>query len=242
MPNKTIFLYLLLKKTIMSKKHLNLVILLLLTTILVSGCGKKPNIQPVAVNNAINNQNQNGSQSNETVNPSGSYSINELFTMNRPLKCAWKENATGDNDVTNIMYLNGKKFYQDITMGDIGHSYTIYDGEYLYIWNSFNDMASKMKNTGTKTGLEQNQDKAKDSVGLEQKKDFVCENWSADNSLFIPPQNKNFKDVTTEMNQAVQEMGNGGLEKAKQQMCDLCQGAPTQEIKDKCLLDAQCGQ
>jgi hypothetical protein len=30
------------------------------------------------------------------------------------------------------------------------------------------------------------------------------------------------------------------LEKAKQQVCDLCEGAPTQELKDQCLANSQC--
>jgi hypothetical protein len=230
----------------MQKRSLGLIVFLLIATFLISGCGKKADKQSAIVNNAVNNQNQEqnsnpnqnqaNTQSNTTVNPSGLYSVNELFAMNRPMKCTWKESATEDKDVTNIIYINGKKFYQDVTMGDLGHSFMIYDGEYLYIWNDFNDAASKMKDTKATTGIESK----KDSAGLDQKKDFICENWVADNSFFIPPTDKNFKDVTEEMNQAVQEMGNGGLEKSKQQACDLCRNAPSQELKDKCLGDIQC--
>lgn len=207
---------------------------MLVTAILISGCGKK---QPAAVNNAANNQNQADNQANETVNPSGSYSVNELFTMNRPMKCAWKENAAG-GEVTNIIYISGKKFYQDVTMGDLGHAYTISDGEYLYIWNDFSGLASKMKITETETGIKPEQGTA----GLDQKKDFICENWSVDASVFNPPQDKNFQDVTEETQQAFQELKDGGLDEAKQQACDLCQGAPTQELKDTCLSNAQCDQ
>jgi hypothetical protein len=123
-------------------------------------------------------------------------------------------------------------------MGDIGHAYTINDGEYLYIWNDFNGAASKIKNTGAKTDIKPGQE----TVGLDQKKDFVCESWSADASIFNPPQGKNFQDVTEEMNQAFQGMDEGSLKKAKQQVCDSCQNAPTQELKDACLKNAQCGQ
>ena len=228
----------------MLKKHLSLAVLLLITVVLISGCGNKTINQPASVNNATSNQNQAqnlgenpaNSRANETINPSGQYSINELFAFNKSMKCSWKENATGDKDVTNIMYINGKKLYQDVTMGDIGHSYMIYEGDYLYIWNSFNDSASKMKNTQATTGIEPK----KDSAGLDQKKDFVCESWVADNSIFTPPADKNFKDVTEEMNQAVQEMGSGGLEKSKQMICDSCKNAPTQELRDKCMGDIKC--
>jgi hypothetical protein len=214
---------------------------LIITAILFSGCNFQPGNQS-ATDNSEQNQAQVSNQSNETVNPSGQYSINELLTMNKPLKCTWKESATGDSDVTNIMYIDGKKFYQDVTMNDLGHSFTISDGDWLYIWNDFNDMASKMKYTEVQTNLKPGQEKAPANTAMEQKKDFLCENWTVDNSVFNPPQGKNFKDVTGELNQALQESGQEGLEKAKQQMCELCQKAPDQETKDKCLENAQCDQ
>lgn len=234
----------------MQKKHYFLVLLLIATTILVGGCFKKKNKPIAAVNNTVNNpvvnqnqeqntnenQNQANTQTNETMDPSGQYSINELFAFNKPMKCSWKESVTGDSDVTNIIYLNDKKFYQDVTMGDIGHSYAIYDEEYLYIWNSFNDMASKMKNTGATTGTEPK----KDSAGLDQKKDFICESWIPDNSVFIPPSDKNFKDVTEEMNQAVQDLNSGGAERINKQICDQCKKAPTPELQAQCLGEIKC--
>lgn len=230
------------KYKIMRKKNLGLAVLLLVAAVLVSGCLKKSGNKSVAENNGKNNQNQeqnqgqaNG-QANETVNASGSYSINELFTMNRPMKCTWKESATGDSDVTNIIYISGKKFYQDVTMGDIGHSYSIFDGEYLYIWSDFNNVATKMKNTEATTGGKPGQGNA----GMDQKKDFVCENWAVDNSVFIPPQDRTFKDVTEEMNEAFEGLNEGGSENINQQICDMCKDAPTQELKDKCLGETKC--
>jgi hypothetical protein len=234
----------------MQKKYLFLGIFLLATTLMISGCGAKKENQQVA-NNAVNdqapttnqttdqNQAQEQAQINdqtaETINPSGQYSINELFAMNKPMKCTWKD-SVAKGDVTNTIYLNGKNFYQDVTMGDIGHSYMIYNGDYLYIWNSFNDIASKMKNTEATTGTEPK----KDSAGLDQKKDFICEGWAADNSVFTPPANKNFKDITDEMNEAVQDLNNSGAERLNKQVCDQCKKAPTQELRDKCMEGIEC--
>jgi len=227
----------------MRKKVLGLAVLLLASAVLVSGCGKKSGNQFVATNNATNNQNQEQNQNNNqaggTVNPSGEYSINELLTMNQPLKCSWKESVTNGGDVTNIIYINGKKFYQDVTMGDVGHAYTISDGEYLYIWNDFSGAASKMKFTELETNTQSPQTPG--TAGLDQKRDFVCENWLADNSIFIPPQDKNFQDITEEMGQAVQDLKENS-EEYKQQACDLCQKAPSQELIDNCLKNMQCSQ
>jgi hypothetical protein len=223
----------------MKSKYSGLLIAVVASSIFLGGCTLKPNSTSPSDKGANNtDQTQGNKPTDETVNPSGQYTVNELLTMNKPMKCSWKENATGDSDVTNIIYIDGHKFYQDVTMGDLGHSFTISDGDYLYLWSDFNDVASKMKNTGVATNI--NQDKISANPSAEPKRDFICEKWSVDNSIFTPPQNKTFKDVTEEMNQAVQNLGNGGLEKAKKQACDLCQGAPTTELKNQCLTNAQC--
>jgi hypothetical protein len=233
----------------MQKKHLGLVVLLLATVFLISGCWLKSNNKSATVNNLINNQNQNqaqnqdqvNNQATEIVNPSGEYTINELLSMKKPLKCSWKESITNKGDVTNIIYINGNKFYQDVAMGDIGHSYTVSNGEYLYIWNDFSDAASKIKNTETRASTVSGQENVKDSAGQEQKRDFICEKWTVDESVFIPPQDKDFKDITEGMGQAVQDLKENSGE-YKQQSCDLCQKAPSQELKDSCRKNMQCDQ
>lgn len=227
----------------MKKNVVFYVFVLALAILILPGCGKRNNNQSGNKNqNQEQNQNQVSNQVENTVNPTGEYSINELLTMNKPLKCAWKENATGDSDVTNLIYINGKKFYQDVTMGDVGHSYAISDGEYLYTWNDFTDMASKMniKEIEQNTQPTQAQAPTQGNAGLEQKRNFVCERWSADNSVFTPPAGKNFKDVTEEMGEAVEDLQqNSG--QYKQQICDMCAKAPTKELRDDCRKNSQCG-
>jgi len=226
----------------MRKKNLGLAVLLLIAAVLISGCLKKSGDKSAGENNEKNNQNQEqnqgqvNSQANEIVNANGSYSINELFNMKRPMKCTWKESAAGDSDVTNIMYINGKKFYQDVTMGDIGHSYSIFDGVYLYIWSDFNNVATKMKNTDATTANNSGQG----NTGMDQKKDFVCENWAAENSIFNPPKDRTFKDATEEINEAFEGLNEDRLDNMNQQICDMCKDAPTQELKDKCLGETKC--
>lgn len=216
----------------MSKKIL-VVALLAVFALTLSGCGKKEN-------NQNQEQNQGNNQNNEIENPSGSYSINELFAKNKSMKCTWKESATGDSEVSNVLYISGKKFYQDVTMGDVGHAFTISDGEYLYIWNDFTNVASKMKITETPTNnTNPEQGKTQNSAGLEQKRNFICENWSADNSLFNPPADKNFKDVTEEMNQVVDGLKENSTD-YKQKACDLCRQAPAGEVRENCLTSAGC--
>jgi len=216
------------------------ILALVLVVLTLGGCGKKADNKS-ANSNKDQEQNQANNQTGDTVNPTGEYSTNELLTMNKPLKCTWKESATGDSDVTNIIYIDGKRFYQDVTMGDVGHSYAISDGEYLYTWNDFTDVASKMniKEIEQNTQPTQAQAPTKGNAGLEQKRNFLCEKWSVDSSVFTPPAGKNFKDVTEEMGEAVQDLQqNSG--QYKQQICDMCAKAPTEELRESCLKNAEC--
>jgi len=221
------------------------ILVLALALLVLPGCGKKADNQSADKNgNQNQEQNQNQNQANnptdDAVNPTGEYSINELLTMNKSLKCTWKESATGASDVTNLMYIDGQRFYQDVTMGDIGHAYMISDGEYLYMWNDFTDTASKMNIKETEKNTKPATEQASgNNTGLEQKKDFLCEKWSVDNSVFTPPAGKNFKDVTEEMTQAVGDLQKNAAQ-SNQQICDLCAQAPTQELRDSCLGDTQC--
>lgn len=226
----------------MKKNVVFYVFVLVLAILILPGCGKKNNNQSGNQNqNQEQNQNQASDQATDTVNPSGDYTINELLTMNKPLKCTWKESATGDSDVTNIIYIDGKRFYQDVTMSDVGHAYAISDGEYLYTWNDFTEVASKMniKEIEQNTQPTQAQAPTKGNAGLEQKRNFLCEKWSVDSSVFTPPAGKNFKDVTAEMGKAAQELQQNSGD-YKQQICDMCAQAPTEELRKACLGDTQC--
>jgi len=188
-------------------------------------------------------KNQEGEQSlnnidnGQAVGSGGAYSINELLSKNKPMKCSWSEKSTSEREVTNVLYINGKKFYQDVTMGDMGHAYTISDGEYLYIWNDFSNVATKMKfSEMTTTGTPK---QTQSNAGLDQERNFVCENWKVDSSLFNLPQGKNFKDVSEEMGQAMENFQQNS-EEYGQQACDACRNAPSQDLVNQCLQSMQC--
>ncbi|HOZ36761.1 MAG TPA: hypothetical protein PLR18_02940 [bacterium] len=215
-------------------------IVLLLIVLALPGCGKKPDNETIVPEES---QASNENQSAAVDYPTGEYTINELLTMNKPLKCTWKESLTGAGEVTNVIYISGQKFYQDVTMGDMGHAYTISDGEYLYIWNDFTNTASKMN-------FQEMQKISQPDSGsvppantntMEQARNFVCEKWSVDNSLFTLPGDKNFQDLTKEMGQAAQDLQKNSAQN-KNQACDFCRQAPTQELIDECLENAQCAE
>jgi len=224
---------------------------IVLVCALIGGCGKKAEINKPAADNALVQNSGTpdegqapdpaNDQADETITPSGEYTINELLSMNKPLKCKWLESITNGGEVTNIIYLDNKKFYQDVTMGDIGHAYTISDGEYMYIWNDFTNKASKIniKEAEKKSAAEKTP--AENTADLEQRRDFACESWVADSAVFNPPADKNFDDITDEMTQALGDLQDNS-DTYKQQACDMCLKAPTQELVDQCLANAECNE
>lgn len=228
----------------MRVRNVSLTVFMLVAALLVAGCQKTNNTKP-SVADLPSSEQPAGDESQEVANnqpsdsiqnPSGEYTILELLNMKKPMKCSWKQEATKGDEVTNIMYLDNGKFYQDVTMGDMGHAYTINDGEYLYIWNDFTNLANKIKADDAAAGTgtpEQGQ------TGLNLKHDFVCENWSVDSSVFKVPADKNFEDITEEMTGVVKDLQENS-DKYKQQACDMCRKAPTQELIDNCLQGAEC--
>lgn len=231
----------------MNKKFLFLAVFLVSITMMVSGCGQKQDVeQPAEIGesggNIDNNQEQDQGAQNERReinNFSGEYTINELLSIKRPLKCSWKESVTQGGEVTNLIYVTGEKFYQEVTMGDIGHVYTISDGEYFYIWNDFSPTASKMNIKEMEKESQPAQQQTGNAVNVEQKRDFVCEEWQVDSSVFNPPIDKDFQDITEEMVGVTNDLMENA-DKYKQQACDMCRQAPTEELRNECLTNAQC--
>lgn len=184
-------------------------------------------------------QDQTQNQSQLAVNPSGAYTINELLAMNRPMKCAWKQSLEEGAEVTNIIYIDGEKFYQEVAMGDIGRAYTVSDGKYLYIWNDFTPAASKINIKEAEKQSQSGRQETSGAADLEQQRDFVCEKWTADNAKFVPPSGKQFADITEEMTQMMGDLQENSGE-YKQQACDMCRQAPSPELVEECMRSMGC--
>lgn len=83
-----------------------------------------------------------------------------------------------------------------------------------------------------------NKNNNKTNVELEKQKNlyvqeftFICNPWTVDKTLYIPPEDIDFYD-TTELTERI-------LFKLKGQ-CQLCEDLPTQEAKDACLYALEC--
>ncbi|HPI67565.1 MAG TPA: hypothetical protein PKZ16_03460, partial [bacterium] len=164
---------------------------------------------------------------------------NQLLMMKKPLKCTWNEEETGAGKVSNVMYINGEKFYQDVTVGEMGHSYALNDGEYIYTWNDFNSQATKVSiKLAEKSSTVMTNRENSDGYGLEQRRTFTCEEWSVDNNIFVLPLDKDFKDMNEQVEQTVNKMEQEA--DAYKQVCDMCTRASTKQLRDDCAKKFGC--
>ena len=205
----------------MRKKFLGLIVLGLIVALSISACGKKSV--------------QISEQAEKDDVPRGEYSINDLLTMNKPMKCKWQESLTEGGEVTNEIYIDGRKFYQAVKMDEIGNFYSLSDGEYIYFWNDYSAVASKMKIDELESKAEPKGETESQNVDLDKRLDFVCERWTLDKSVFDLPAGKDFKDVTQEIGEMMEE-----LQINTDEICDMCLSAPTAELQAECLRNAGC--
>lgn len=115
----------------------------------------------------------------------------------------------------------------------------IRDGEYNYIWTSLQPEGYKTKITldndslfgsGKDSGKSTN---LSDDINL----DFDCSPWAVDNTMFIPPSNIEFLDLSETMMQLQQE----SQESIKNSVdCSVCDQAPAGAARDQCLQNLGC--
>lgn len=240
---------------------------LLVSVVLLAGCGKKDKTAPAPVGTAGNTAAQNqGSRQEEMVNVpnpsqpmkekiSGS-SLMDLVGKGKSMECTWEvpnENNAGMS--SGIVYVSGDKFRTDMQMTDAANPqgnmdiHVVSDGVWMYTWTSLDPTNGskmelvKMKELGEKLQQGADMDSANKSMAeLEKKMDYTCGNWSADAAMFTPPANVTFIDATQSMLELEEGMKNINMDQLKSQMCAMCQKAATPSEKQDCMANAGCAQ
>ncbi len=110
-----------------------------------------------------------------------------------------------DNSATGTYYFDGNKFAGNFSLkeqdGKTLTGNTVSDGTYVYVWTSNSPSGIKMKldtainETPLPSAQNQNQ-----GVDLNQKVNYKCSPWTADNSKFQPPSNIQFTDMSNFLN------------------------------------------
>lgn len=167
---------------------------------------------------------------------SGAKSLKELIAANTPQKCTFSySDENGKTEGTT--YVSGGKVRSDATNtieGKTTVSHIISDNLTSYIW-------TEGEKTGIKMTVEAQEEMEADTTestdtdaqaDLDQKTDYSCTTWIPDNSLFTPPTNVTFTDLSQTANPpAAGETGDS--------QCSYC-ATLTGEDKDACLSAFSC--
>ncbi len=183
------------------------------------------------------------SNSEQTVNgESFSGNLLSLLSSGQSYTCTFGGADESGNEFNGIVYVaSGNKLSGEFSMvqpgGEPVQSNVIRDGTYNYIW-------SDLLEDGLKTKIEEGDtsifggDSASDiSTGLSDTENyhFNCNPGVSDNSMFIPPTNINFVDLSEQM-MMIQEKNEAALEGK----CDACDQIPAGDAQNQCLQALGC--
>lgn len=122
-------------------------------------------------------------------------SLLDLLNLGKNQRCTFK--TTVSNAVTEgVVYIAAGKMRNDFTVTTNGKKSTMYmirNGEDNYIWGGDMEKGIKMK-----LSLEElsSNSKASQYVNPNQKVDYSCDSWNVDQSVFMPPSNVEFTDLS----------------------------------------------
>jgi hypothetical protein len=135
------------------------------------------------------------------------HSVRELIGMaNQNMKCTFAVNDPARGTVTNgTTYTSAGKVRTESVVnasGKIDTSYSIVDGDTMYVWGDSMPEGMKMSLSKIQAMSEQvPQGQTTPADDIDTKYDYTCNAWSADSSLFTPPANVTFNDMSAMMEQ-----------------------------------------
>lgn len=160
-------------------------------------------------------------------------SILNLLKRGKNVSCTYKmTNEAGTTE--GMVYMAGEKmkgeFKTVATNGQEFDSSIIRDSKYTYSWSSVMAGGTKMKiEKDAEQGESTEAEKDDTTKSLEQDVDLKCKGWSVDNSMFVPPSNIEFKDLSAQVEQV--EKTAEDLESQQKAVCDQLSG----QVKQQCL-------
>ncbi len=213
-------------------------------SVLLAGCGNS-NQQ-----SAQTGQGQNASQAANTDSQSGqpqsqnqenkiSGSLKELLGMGKSLKCA-STNTSDKFTTTSTTYVSGEKVRSDVASqvanAAATNSHIIVVDGWMYMWSEGANSGIKIdvnaaKQNNVPGADSSNQGTATPPAGnqLDNKANFDCSPWTADESIFSIPQSVTFTDQSAAMNDRKLD-----VQKTPGSACDVCNSIPNAAAQAQC--------
>ena len=179
-------------------------------------------------------------KSEESSEVSGQDTLKSILMGGKNIKCNVKYD---DSNMSGMMYSSTDKktrfdFKSQDASGKEMDGHVIYDGTYGYFWSSAATQGTKMKieNLEEYTNPSPGTDQSNQSVDWNKDVDTDCSSWSVDNSVFTPPSNVEFMDLSSMMQMGTSSPGTGTTPAINKGICDQITDP---QAKASCLQYAQ---
>ncbi|MEX1111893.1 MAG: hypothetical protein WEC84_00365 [Candidatus Andersenbacteria bacterium] len=181
--------------------------------------------------------NQSTEQTTESEGSSLSGTVTDLLQSGQNLTCTFnRTDEAGTTSGTVYVAGQGQRFRGDFTLSQADgmqmDAHVVQEGDVNYFWSD--QLPQGTKTTVTDEEAATPSDTANPQAVLDENVDYSCRPWIVDNSMFNLPSDKEFVDIT----QQVQQL-NVTTEEVQQSQCAACnqlQGP----AKDQCLQALSC--
>lgn len=196
--------------------------------------------------NLMNNRNSEGAIEDNSPTPETSETTNsfsgtllDLLAMGQDKVCTFDNTDETGIRTEGTVYLasGGDRLSSEFTVHQTDGSFDgsiVRDGEYTYIWTTLQEQGVKIEITPESESIfgewaegEHNTTGMSDDTEI----DFNCSDWQVDNSMFVPPSDVEFVDISDSFSQLQNMMGG---------QCSACEELPAGEVREQCMAALNC--
>lgn len=172
----------------------------------------------------------------------------ELLALGENYACQFDTTDDTGNRVVGKTYIaaSGDKFSGEFVMtqadGTEVSSNIMRDGEYNYIWTSEQEEGIKTKIDPEEDTLFDSGDETSGTTDISNDvADFDCQPWSVDQTMFAPPTNIKFTDLSSMMMDAMEgsQETESMMEESEEKDCSVCSQVP-ESSREQCLKAIGC--
>lgn len=137
----------------------------------------------------------------ETIQGSGTFA--NLFALGRSLECTFQFKDDGGLATEGTSFFDGTQMRVDSMYQSEGETFTsnmISNGQVMYVWSTTAEGSFAMKMPVPQEGVTSNTepvDQSQGGLNPQSKVLYDCKPWTVDGSVFIPPAEIDFMDMTT---------------------------------------------
>lgn len=169
--------------------------------------------------------------------------LSSILKSGKTQQCNFSYDGINGATTTGIAYLSGDKMRTDVSTMTNGKSSTVYvirNGDNNFIWGTDFPNNTGMKMTLSIDEYTKNEN-SKKYFDPSMKTDYKCESWTVDSSVFTPPSNVKFQDLSQMMQgiiKAISKTPSGGTTGASSE-CSICNSL-TGDAKTACMKQFSC--